>query len=159
MCARVQDTGFLFLSNGASVLLTEDFKAACMRDKISAMLTSIAWASKGRAPCVADRVGSPPHTPRVAPPASPIVEDRPPRPPGRCMRRSCPVVARKRQISQFGWLLGSSVEHHSSQFRGPIHGVAANGLLFGATDNQPSNRSSARRLAANDSSWASGPWR
>ena len=59
---------------------------------------------------------------------------------------------RKRQISQFGWLLGSSVEHHSSQFRGPIHGVAANGLLFGATDNQPSNRSSARWLAANDSS-------
>ena len=45
--AHVQDTGFLFLSNGASVLLTEDFNAACMRDKISAMLTSIAWASKG----------------------------------------------------------------------------------------------------------------
>ena len=47
MYAHFQDTGFLFLSNGASVLLTEDFKAACMRDKISAMLTSIAWASKG----------------------------------------------------------------------------------------------------------------
>ena len=33
-------------------------------------------------------------------------------------------------FNQFGWLPGSSVEHHSSQFRGPIHGVAANGLLF-----------------------------
>ena len=47
-------------------------------------------------------------------------------------------------FAQQGWLLGSSVEHHSSQFRGPIHGVAANGLLFGTTDNQPSSRSSAR---------------